>query len=99
MPGLESRGRDLRRCDAGRESDPTCCRSSSKYTASLRGNGNRFAAREVLGSAPWPSSNLLALVRRGVIEKLDGSASDGGAFYRLVAPLGVERALRELTLL
>jgi len=25
--------------------------------------------------------------------------SDGGAFYRLVAPLGVERALRELTLL
>jgi hypothetical protein len=45
------------------------------------------------------SSNLLALVRRGVIEKLDGSASDGGAFYRLVAPLGVERALRELTLL
>jgi hypothetical protein len=62
-------------------------------------NGNRFSGRDVSGAAQWPTSNLLPLSERGVIKKLDDSAADGGAFYRLVAPLGVERALRELALL
>jgi hypothetical protein len=57
--------------------------------------GDRFSGSDVLASAPGLTSNLLPLVRRGVVEKA-GRTPNGRAFYRLVDPAGAERALREL---
>lgn len=62
-------------------------------------NGNHFSGHDVLRAAQWSNSNVLPLAERGVVEKTVGGAPHGGAFYRMVDPLGVERALRELALL
>jgi hypothetical protein len=35
-------------------------------------NGNHFSGRDVLAAAQWPTSNLLPLAQRGVIEKIEG---------------------------
>lgn len=59
--------------------------------------GNHFSGSSVLTSAPGTgTSNLQPLSRRGIVEKTGGSKQGHRAFYSLVDPPGVERALREL---
>jgi hypothetical protein len=58
-------------------------------------DGDQFSGAAVFAAAPGLTSNLLPLSRRGVVEKT-GRTPDDRAFYRLVDPPGVERALREL---
>ena len=60
-------------------------------------HGNHVSGSAVLTAARVPrTTNLLALSRRGIVEKTGESKRGHRAFYRLVDPPGVERVLREL---
>jgi hypothetical protein len=59
-------------------------------------HGNQFSGTSVLTLAPEVTTNLHPLSRRGIVEETGGSRRGHRAFYRLVDPPGVERALREL---
>jgi hypothetical protein len=59
-------------------------------------HGNQFSGSSVLTMEPEIASNLRPLSLRGIVEKTGGSKRGHRAFYRLVDPPGVERALREL---
>ncbi len=59
-------------------------------------HGNQFSGSSVLTAARGIAPNLRPLSLRGIVEKTGGSKQGHRAFYRLVDPPGVERALREL---
>ena len=61
--------------------------------------GNHFSGSSVLAKAPGIAPNLLALSLREIVVKTGEAKQGDQAYYRLVDPPGVERALRELGLL
>ncbi len=59
---------------------------------------NVFSASAVLLLAPGVARNLVPLSRRGIVVKTGEAKQGHRAYYRLVDPPGVKRALREFGL-
>ena len=59
-----------------------------------QGPDERFAAKWVLGGIPV--LNLRTLSAKGVLEKVGASRGGHRVYYRMVDPIGVGAALREL---
>jgi hypothetical protein len=59
-------------------------------------NGERFARSWIVQNTGQWFPNLKPLVSRGILEKLSTTRGGSRAYYRLIDPNGVARALTEL---